>query len=420
MHDEVQLISDGEGLAVIGEPGTVERFLVAEGLPSRELGRRRLGEALGSAAGIAQAGSDMAAGSGRWVKLTKESAQAIERYGLRENAASGLKTGVLKGDGGRIKGFVEFAKGGVGPLRANPARLANAAALMAQLAMQTAMDEISDYLATIDEKVDDVLRAQDDAAVAGMGGVDLVIEEAMAIREQVERVSEVTWSKVQATAATIAQTQVYALRRLDALAEKLERTSKVGDLAKASKEVEPRVREWLAVLAHCFRLQDALAVLELDRVLDTAPEELDRHRLGVRTARRNRMELISRSTERLMARMHAAAGTANAKVLLHPTTSRDVVQARNEVEGAVVDFHGRLGIERDRESLEARRWKEAAAEVRDRALEKGAENVDAARRLGTETLGRARSATGRLSTGITERALRRRGGGTERDSGEEA
>ncbi|MFI7004901.1 hypothetical protein [Streptomyces sp. NPDC050145] len=420
MRDEVQLISDGEGLAVLGDASAVERFLVAEGLPSKELGRRRLGEALGSAAGVAQAGSDLAADSGRWVKLTKESAQAIEKYGLRENAASGLQTGVLKGDSGRIKGFVEFAKGGVGPLRANPARLANAAALMAQLAMQTAMDEISDYLAVIDEKVDDVLRAQDDAAVAAMGGVDLVIEEAMAIREQVDRVSEVTWSKVQATAATIAQTQVYALRRLDALAEKLERTSKVGDLAKASKEVEPRVREWIAVLAHCFRLQDALAVLELDRVMDTSPEELDRHRLGVRTARRNRMELISRSTERLMARLHAAAGTANAKVLLHPTTSRDVVQARNEVEVAVVDFHGRLGIERDAESLAARRWKEAAVEVRDRALEKGAENVDAARRLGTETLGRARSATGRLSTGITERALRRRGGDTERTSGEEA
>ncbi|MGW6137385.1 hypothetical protein [Streptomyces sp. NPDC055140] len=412
MDDEIQLIRDGDGLTVIGNQATVERFLVSEGLPSKDPGPRRLGTALGNAAGVAQAGSDIAASSSRWVKLTKESAQRIDKYGLRESATTGLSTGVLKGDSGQIKGFVEFAKSS-GPLRANPARLANIAAAMAQLAMQQAMDEIADYLATIDEKVDDILRAQKDVALSNMVGVDLVIEEAMTIREKVGRVSEVTWSKVQGTSTTIAQTQVYALRQLDALAEKMERRDKIGDIAKASKEVESRAREWLAVLAHCFQLQDALAVLELDRVRDTAPEELDQHRLGVRAARQNRMDLISRSTERLMTRMHATAGTANAKVLLHPTTSRDVVHARNHVEVAVVDFHGRLGIERGKESLEARRWKEAAVEVRDRALEKGAENVDAALRLGTETFDRARSATGKLSSGIAERALRRRGSGDE-------
>ena len=191
----------------------------------------------------------------------------------------------------------------------NPAILAGAAGIMAQLAMQQAMDEITDYLATIDEKVDDVLRAQKDAVLADMIGVDFVIEEAMTIREQVGRVSEVTWSKVQATSVTIARTQAYALRQLDALAEKMEHKTKIGDLAKTSKEAESKVQEWLAVLARCFQLQDAIAVLELDRVLDASPEELDRHRLALRAARQNRLELISRSTERLMARMDAAAGT---------------------------------------------------------------------------------------------------------------
>ena len=61
------------------------------------------------------------------------------------------------------------------------------------------------------------------------------------------------------------------------------------------------------------------------------------------------------------------------------------------------------------QSLEARRWVDAAAEVRDKVLETGAERVDAARRLGNETLDRARSVTGKLSSGIAERALRQRG-----------
>ncbi|MEU7294922.1 hypothetical protein AB0A76_17145 [Streptomyces exfoliatus] len=412
MDDEIQLFRDGDGLAVIGDPAAVERFLVSEGLPSKGSGTRRLGVALGDAAGFAQAGSDIAAGSGRWVKLTKESAQRIDSIGLRKSAKTGLETGVLKGPKGQAKGFVEFAKGS-GPLKGNPAQLAGIATVMAQLAMQQAMDEIADYLATIDEKVDDVLRAQQDQALAQMIAVDLEIKDALTIREKVGRVSEVTWSKVQNMPTTIAYAQAYALRQLDALAEKTESKSKIGELAKASKEIESKAREWLAVLAHCFQLQDAFAVLELDRVRETDPHELDSHRLGLRAARKNRMDLISESTERLMARMHTAADTANAKVLLHPTTSREVVFARNHVEVAVVDFHGRLGIDRDQESLEARRWKEAAVEVRDKALEKGAENVDAARRLGTEALGRAKSATGKLSSGIAERALRRRGGDEE-------
>src|SRR5258708_24941259 len=231
----------------------------------------------------------------------------------------------------------------------------------------------------------------------------------MTVREHVGRVSEVTWAKVQATSMTIARTHAYALLQLDALAEKVEHKAKIGDLAKTSKEAESKVQEWLAVLARCFQLQDATAVLELDRVLDASPDELDRHRLALRAARRNRLELISRSTEHLMARMDAAASTANTKVLLHPTAPRAVVHSSNHGATAVVEFHGRLGIERGRQSLEARRWVDAAAEAKDKALETGAEGVDAARRLGNETLDRTRSVTDKLSSGIAERALRRRG-----------
>ena len=230
----------------------------------------------------------------------------------------------------------------------------------------------------------------------------------MTIREQVGRVSETTWSKVQATVMTIARTQAYALRQLDALAEKLERDAKIGELAKAAKEVVSNVEEWLAVLARCFQLQDAIAVLELDRVLDSSPDELDRHRLALRAARNNRLDLISRSTEHLMARMDVAAGAANGKVLLHPTNSREVVQSSNHVANTIVDFHGRLGIERDRQSLEARRWVDAATDVRDKALDTGADGIDAARRLGNDTFGRAKSATGKLSSRIAEQASRPR------------
>ncbi|GIJ25145.1 hypothetical protein Vqi01_03070 [Micromonospora qiuiae] len=404
MGNEVHLISDGDGFAVIGDPMTVEHFLVSEGLPSKDLGLPRLSAVLKAGSTAAQAGSDIAAKSGRWVQLTKESAQLVDKFGLMPSKTPGVSHAMV-GEPGSIKSWLQIAKG-PRSVAGNPAMLAGAAGIMAQLAMRQTMEEITDYLAAIDEKVDDVLRAQKDAVLARMIGVGFVIEESMTIRDARGRVDEITWSKVQGAPATIAETQAYALRQLDALAEKLERKSSIGDLAKAAKDAESKAQEWLAVLARCFQLQDAIAVLELDRVLDASPEELDGHRLGLKTARKNRLELIARCTERLMDRMNAAADLANAEVLLHPMDSPAVVQSSNHVSVAIVDFHGRLGIEGARQSSEARRWTDAAKEVMDKALETGADGVGTARRFGNETFDRAASATGRLSGLIAERALR--------------
>jgi hypothetical protein len=129
-----------------------------------------------------------------------------------------------------------------------------------------------------------------------MIGAGLDIDEAMTIREHAGRVNEVTWSKVQTTSGTITRTQAYALRQLEALAEKMERKTKIGDLAEMAKEAESKVQGWLVVLARCFQLQDAIAVLELDRVLDAAPDDLEGHRLGLKASRQNRLDTISRST----------------------------------------------------------------------------------------------------------------------------
>ena len=418
MDDEIQLINDGDGLAVIGDPSAVDRFLSSEGLESKDLGLRRLGPKLGRAAGLADAGSQFAANSGRWVKLTEESAQAIKKYGLMKNSKTGLSMGVVqaKGQSGGIKAIVQFTSGPASKL-ANPALLAGAAGIMAQAAMQQTMDEITDYLAAIDEKVDDILRAQKDAVLADMLGVDFVIEEALTVREEVGKVSEVTWSKVQATSGTIGRTQAYALRQLEGLAEKLEGKTAVGDLAKATKEAEEKVREWLAVLARCFQLQDALNVLELDRVLEVAPEDLDQHRLGLKSARKHRTELIARSTGRLMARLDAAAGTANSKVLLNPSSSRAVVKSSNEAATGIADFQGVLGIDSEREALEARQWLDAAGDVKDRVVEVGtdgldtarrlgADGVDVAKRLGSETRDKAKSVSGKVASRLAERSSR--------------
>ena len=169
MTDEFELISDGDGLAVIGDPTAVERFLSSAGVASKDLGlHKRMGSALGTGAGITQVGSEVAANAGRWVKLTEQSAAALKvSPALMKGSSAGIKRAVLTTKSGKITGLLEIVDPrALTTVVTNPAVLAGAAGIMAQLAMQQTMEEITDYLATIDEKVDDVLRAQKDAAVA--------------------------------------------------------------------------------------------------------------------------------------------------------------------------------------------------------------------------------------------------------------
>nr|WP_202525364.1 hypothetical protein [Streptomyces sp. SID4926] len=406
---QLQLIADGDGLTVVGDAADVEWFLREEGLPSSDPGTRWFTHALGVGSVLAEIGAEHAARSARWVKLTPESAGLLKKHGLRRNAKTGLSTGVLKGPKGQVRGFLEFTPS-PRSLLSNPAALANAGKLMAQLAMQQSMKEITDYLAVIDKKVDGILRAQKDGELARMIGVGYSLDEAMKIREIKGRVDEITWSKVAGAPDVVHATTACALSRLDALAERLESPAKVGELATAVREAAPEVREWLAVLARCFQLRDAHAVLELDRVLETAPEDLDAHRLALKAARQTRLEDITRCAERLLLRMEKAAGAANAKVLLHPAGSPAVVESSNRVTDSVLEFCGRLGIELGSQSAEARRWGKAATELRDelkgKALETGTKSAAVVVTLGSGIS----TKKDKLSSGIAERVRRMREG----------
>lgn len=405
--NEVELISDGDGLMIIGEPATVERFVASTGLPSRELDLRRLSPLVGKGAAVMQAASEVSANAGRWMKLTEESARAAQKLPLVKNSTTDLLHATTRAPNGQFAKNLQFvAKPGA--MLTNPAILAGVGGIMAQYAMQQTMEEITEYLAKIDAKVDDILRAQKDAVLADMIGVELMLDEAMVVRGGVGRVSAVTWSKVQGSAATIARTQAYALRQLDGLAEKLERETKIGELADLSKQAQDTVVEWLAVLARCVQLQEAMGVLELDRVLDASPDELDKHRVGLQTARHRRLELIATTTMQLVARMDAAASRANAKVLLNPVSARVVVHASNDIASGIGELHETLGVTGERAALEARRWSAAAADVRDDVVGAGRGGLQAAGRFGTETLENARMSTGRFAGKIATR-LRRTG-----------
>lgn len=167
------------------------------------------------------------------------------------------------------------------------------------------------------------------------------------------------------------------------------------------------MQKWLVVLARCFELHDAVAVLELDRVLDASPDEIDKHRLGLISARRDRLELISEHTAHLLGRMNAAVAKANSKVLFNPKQSPAVVASTNDVAADVSEFHDLLGIESGRESSEAKRWREAVAERWDTARSTGAQGIDGLKRVGGEAREHAGSMRNKLSHKLAERKRER-------------
>jgi hypothetical protein len=399
MDDEFEIIADENGIALIGDGKAIDRFLSSNGCQSTSMDLERFSKSnIATGTSMALKGGEAIATSGRWVKLTSESAKLFKHSQLMQGSAKGLVRGQAM-NGAKFGKHLEILKSS-GHLLTNPAVLAGVGGIMAQYAMQQAMDEIMDYLAVIDKKVDSIIRSQKDAAIAELIGVGFVVDEAYALRNQVSRVSDITWSKVQNTTFTIAKTQAYALRQLDGIASRLEREKSIGELDDLMNESKIEVEEWLAVLARCFQLQDAVAVLELDRVFDSSPDELDNHREALRLSREARQTLIADTTRPLVNRMDAVAEHANKKVLLHPLASKTVVATSNEVAHDVVRFQTVLGIEQDHQELDARKWGDAANELKDDVVDKSAAAVEVVARVGAESLEQAKKTTKQVSKNL--------------------
>jgi hypothetical protein len=83
VSSEIELVSDGEGLVVAGDRGTIERFLDGAGLleHAREFALGKLSSALRVGSDIAEVASGIAEQSAMYLKLTPESAQRLRDAG---------------------------------------------------------------------------------------------------------------------------------------------------------------------------------------------------------------------------------------------------------------------------------------------------------------------------------------------------
>ena len=360
MADEIELVCDGEGVVVTGDRSAVERFLGQAGLLPRaqEFDLGKLNTVLNFGADGLKTMSGIVEQSAMYLKLTPESAQRLkDAGGLMKTKHKGISH-VMLGETG--KESLKWLQSVDGPasLLLNPAVLSGLGGLISQFSQLTEAQELKALLLRIDEKLDDVRRDLRDKTLIKMDSAAAEIDEAMKIRGRGGD-PKTMWDKVSGVSGKIFEVQNEALRKLHAIADKVDGKKKIGELKKATDEIESDVALWLAVLARCFELLDEFGVIELDYVFVTAPENLDGHRLGLQDARDTRREIMLGITAQLMNQMDAAGGIANENVLIHRRSARSVIDRLNSTAEIVDDFHTPLGIESSRVAVSSIPWREA-------------------------------------------------------------
>ena len=343
MNDEVELVRDGDGLAVVGHPSAVDRFLSSMGLGEVAVALHidKLERTLGTGSELAKTAADIVEKSGRYVKLTKESAARLKAEGFIETKTKGVSYAMF-GQPGEVGGWVQVERT-AGALLTNPAMLAGAAGLMAQFARQAEAQELKELLVRIDSKLDDVRRRQRDEVLARLDRAIEAVDEALAIRVHGGDTAT-AWEKVVVESGTIAQTRADALRAIEALADKVDGFSSVGKLAKAITEVEKETALWLAVLARTFQLDNEYKILEIDRVMEAVPEKLEYHRRALDETMGKRQQIVFEKTEHMLNRMDKAGEFARANVVLHAGAANRIINSANHIGETIEEFRKPMGL----------------------------------------------------------------------------
>ncbi|KFI63303.1 hypothetical protein [Bifidobacterium cuniculi] len=366
MDGEIELYGDDNGILLVGDPQEISEALAALGIEESRGRDMHESAILKSGVKVTQALQAMQDRSGRWVKLTPDTADKIKKHGLMRNNATGNFMGVIgKGGKGGIKGNVQFER--LASV-ANPATVANAQMIMVTMAIQQTMQEMTEYLKAIDAKVDLVLKRQKDALFAKFLAVNDLAREAERELQRTGAISELTWDQIQGASITSNEVFRYAILQLRGVNEDIEHAMVDTRTAKDTlNRVRNDMQEWLTVTADCLRLRDRLDLLKLQRYLsiDMDEEHFATQRELMLENRRDRFKEVTGMTATLRHSVkHVMEGKDDTmRVILLPLDAPAVMRAGNEITDALVRFEHALGQETKAERFNEKQWNQAMGEL---------------------------------------------------------
>ncbi|MDO5678650.1 MAG: hypothetical protein Q4G35_14230, partial [Propionibacteriaceae bacterium] len=409
MSDEAEVIlfEDGDGFLVFGREAALAEVEASTPVATRTIEPSKLAQLGNIVSGIGQ-WQEM---SGRWMKLTPESAHLKQMAGAI-GSKDGHLLGMVRGDKGQIYKHLRFEHAMLTP--AAPAALG---AMATQMALQAALDEITEYLEVIDAKLDRLLKQRKLESLGMLGGVTFAIEEAESILEQTGVVSAITWSKVQANSLALQSMQAESVAQLNALGDLVTQAGRDPDkIADILADVTEDAPFWLGVLARTIALQDRQYALELERVSEAEPDQLSSHREGIRIARAERLRRIGAALATISTSVREATDSSTLTKVLNPLSVPRVITRANTVNGEVARFADKAGLgDLPAEEVAGTPWGAAVQTLLgDAAGAVSATSLDAAGKVGdfvtstgSNVLEGAKS-LGRHVDELRERALSRR------------
>lgn len=369
MSNQVELVGDGDGVVVVGKKSVVARFLKRSGLQAQteEFDLSGMSSFLRNGSEAAKIAANAYEQSAMYLKLTPESAERLKEAGaLMKTKEKGISHAMIGEPGKKSMKWLQV-QDSPSALVANPAILSGLGGVMAQFAERSEGQDLKELLARIDEKLDDVLRAQRDSVLAKMQSAESQLSSSM-IQLDSNGDPRTIWDKTNGLMSAISDVQYTTLNAMGALADKVDNKQKTGSLKKALKEVEREVAVHLSVLGKCFELQNQFNEIELQYVFATAPSYFDSHRMGLSKARDERRRLVLEKTTRVMGRMNEAAEVAEANILLHASAARAVIASLNATAEIVDKFHVPLGIEAENAEISLSPWRKALRDPEKRSV----------------------------------------------------
>lgn len=363
---EISVIKDDQGILFLGDSSEIKTWLDECGLASREFSSK----VLKTGASALRAATQVSSESGRWVKLTKESVGLLEKYGK----AGGIQPGVVQDASGKIVKWLKFET----PDKLfSPAMATGIAGMMTQMALEQAIQEITDYLVRIDGKINDLLQDQKDRTLADLMGAVFEVDEAAAIRNETGMLTDAAWSKLAPCARVTGTALAYALTKLKGISDKLLSADSPEDVESVLKVACEDVPAWLGVIARAIQTRDRLSVIELERAYFEKPEVLEGHRQGINKARRDRLGKVRARVEMLRETLSCVAERMRGEKLLHPFAVDSSLGMLCELMDATTEFSEKLGMEIAKRGIErAPEWDKAFLEFVDERAKDVAEVAD--------------------------------------------
>lgn len=367
MSSDIEVYGDNDGLILLGDAEDIRQILAELQITEEQamdISNATIFRNAHRATEMLQIAQER---SGRWVKLTKESAEKARKHGLLRNNATGNFVGVI-GKGGKkgIKGNVQFEKitGGLSPVK-----LANIETLMLTMALEQTMKEMTDYLKQIDAKVDQVLRQQKNAELAKFLSVDGLISEAEAELRCIGTLSDATWDQLGSSAQTVNEVHQYALLQLKDIADKISSSPSKPRATKSTLlKARSDIGDWLSVAADCLHLRGRIDMLKVQRFIDTDIDldSFNKHCHLIANNRRTRYCSITDITAMLQQAIKQAVqgNDGTMRVILSPIDAPSIMREGNEIMDILARFDKALGEEYDVTHFTEKQWNEAMGEIK--------------------------------------------------------